>query len=78
MYSAFSSRDAIYDPLENILRPNVSNKIEQQQIGFRRDLHNNIVDWDVNEFDEKANEAHDAKTDGSSKSDLLEFQRNKR
>ena len=36
-------------------------------------LHYDIVDGDVNEFDEKANEAHDSKTNSSGKGNLLKF-----
>lgn len=36
-------------------------------------IHNDVVDWDVDEFDEEANESHDTESDGSGKSDLLEL-----
>ena len=36
-------------------------------------LHNDVVDGNVDEFDKVANEAHDSKTNGSSKCNLLEF-----
>ena len=36
-------------------------------------LHYDVVDGDVNEFDKKANEAHDSKTDSSGKGNLLKF-----
>lgn len=38
-----------------------------------RILHNDVVDGDVDELDEEANEAHDAETDGGGERDLLEF-----
>ena len=36
-------------------------------------LHYDVVDGDVNEFDKKANEAHDSKTNSSGKGNLLKF-----
>ena len=34
---------------------------------------NDVVDWDVNQFDEKSDEAHDSETDGCGDSNLLEL-----
>ena len=34
---------------------------------------NDVVDWDVNQFDEKSDEAHDCETDGCGDSNLLEL-----
>jgi hypothetical protein len=36
-------------------------------------LHNDVVDGNMNEFDEEPNESHDSKTNGSCDSNLLEF-----
>ena len=36
-------------------------------------LHNDIVDGNMNELDEEANESHDGKTDGCGNGDLLEL-----
>ena len=36
-------------------------------------LHYDVVDGNVNEFDKKANEAHDSKTNSSGKGNLLKF-----
>ena len=36
-------------------------------------LHNDVVDWNMDQLNEKSNEAHDAKADGSCHGDLLEF-----
>lgn len=36
-------------------------------------LHNDIVDGDVNEFDEETDEPHDGKSDGCCHGDLLEL-----
>ena len=35
--------------------------------------HDDVVDGDVDELDEEADEAHDAETDGGGDGDLLEF-----
>ena len=35
--------------------------------------HNDVVDGDVNELDEEADEAHDRESDGGGHGDLLEF-----
>ena len=34
---------------------------------------NDVVDWDVNQFDKKSDEAHDSKTDACGDSNLLEL-----
>ena len=36
-------------------------------------LYYDVIDGDVNKFDEEANESHDSKANGCSKSDLLKF-----
>ena len=36
-------------------------------------LHNDVVDWDVDKFDEETNEAHDGKPDRCGHGNLLEF-----
>lgn len=36
-------------------------------------LHNDVVDGDVNEFDEETNETHDSKPNRCSHGNLLEF-----
>lgn len=36
-------------------------------------LHDDVVDRDVNEFDEETNETHDGKSNGCGHGDLLEF-----
>lgn len=36
-------------------------------------LHNDVVDWDVYQFNKESNKAHDSKSDGSGYSNLLEF-----
>ena len=41
-------------------------------------LHYDVVDGNVNEFDEKANESHDSKTNGSRQGNFLEFCKDKR
>lgn len=40
-------------------------------------LHNDVVDWNVNKFNEESNESHYAKTNGSSNGNLLKFCNNK-
>ena len=39
----------------------------------REHLHDNVVDGNVDELDEEADEAHDGETDSSGERDLLEF-----
>ena len=39
----------------------------------RSDLHNDVVDWDVYEFNKVSNETHYCKTHGSRQRNLLEF-----
>lgn len=41
-------------------------------------LHYDVVDGNVNEFDEKADESHDSKTNGSCQSNFLEFYKDKK
>ena len=38
---------------------------------------NDVVDGNVDEFDEKSDESHDGKSDGGCNSDLLEFWKKK-
>lgn len=49
---------------------NLYNKLKKESINH---LHNDIVDWNMNEFDEESNESHQSETDGGSESNLLEF-----
>jgi hypothetical protein len=37
------------------------------------DLHNNVIDGNVDEFDKETDEAHDGEADGSGESNLLKF-----
>ena len=39
----------------------------------KSDLHNDVVDWDVNKLDKEANEAHDGKSDCCGKGYFLKF-----
>lgn len=41
-------------------------------------LHYDVVDGNVNEFDEKANEPHDSKTNGSCQGNFLELCKDKK
>ena len=42
-------------------------------------LYYDVIDGNMNKFDEKANESHDSKTNGSGQGDLLKFcKQNKR
>lgn len=36
-------------------------------------LHNDVVDWNMDEFNKESNESHDRKTNSSGKSNFLEF-----
>jgi hypothetical protein len=36
-------------------------------------VDDNVIDWNVNQFDEKADEAHDGETDGGSNRNLFEL-----
>lgn len=40
---------------------------------FMEDLHNDVVDGDVDEFDEESDEAHDGEPDRGGHGDLLKF-----
>ena len=40
---------------------------------LRINLHNNVVDRDVNQLDEKSNEAHDSKSNSSGHGNFLEL-----
>lgn len=37
------------------------------------DLHNDVVDWDVNKLDKEANEAHDGESDCCGKGNFLKL-----
>jgi hypothetical protein len=38
-----------------------------------KNLHNDIIDWNMDKFDKETNESHEGKTDSSGESDLLKF-----
>lgn len=39
--------------------------------------HNDIINWDMNKFNEKSDETHYTKTDSSGNSNFLKFYKNK-
>ena len=39
----------------------------------KSNIHDDVVDWDVNQLDEKPNEAHDGKPDSCGHGNLLEL-----
>ena len=41
-------------------------------------LHNNIVDWNVNQFDEESDESHNGESNSCCHGDFLEFWKTKR
>ena len=41
--------------------------------GLGEDLHNDVVDWDVNELHKESNEPHDSKSDCSCHGNALEL-----